>query len=370
MRLAALVLLALVCAGCVTHESAPPAPPTRATPAFETLALATPAAPAPAPRALQASLALSDVWLKPLQSETATLAAPAGTTVTWFASIRGITSHLLVWNGGTYVVADHVNRALKLPATGDLPPGAEATIRFPEAGRASFTSRNHPGASLVVTVRPDAPGDARVFLVGDPGAERFVPDAVELRPNGALTLANEAQSMGDATGASFLLLLPDSGPTLHVTGVDEGLYDLVASVRDASGASAELRGKFLVDFDKPDDQARVGPYSGTFTAPPAPLLVPSGESFSFNATFPVRSLVVDYHAASRAPASGSVRVTLLRDGQAVSTASSATSQAIRLEDLPAGRYALRVEPEQGALVDWSVGASLVYRLPVPDAVSS
>src|SRR5581483_9986263 len=361
VRLAALLLLALVCAGCVSHAPAPPTPRPRAVEPVAPLALAPPPAPRPPPPTLQASLSLSELWLKPLGEETATLAAPAGTSVSWFASIRGITSHLLVWNDGIYVTADHVNRVATYPATGDLPPGAAAAMRLHEAGRMTFVSTHHPGASLVVTVRPDAPPEARAFLVGEPGAERFVPDAVEVRPEGLLTFLNEAQTVGDATGTSFLVLLPETGPTLRVTGVDEGLYDLLAVVRDGSGAQAELRGRFLVDFDRPDAETRFGPYSGTFEQPGAANAVLPGAAFSFNASYPVRSLVVSYHATSRAPVPASVRVTLLREGEPVASASSATSQELRLSDLPAGRYRVQVDAEQGALVDWDAAAGAVYR---------
>lgn len=375
VRLALLLLAALLVApGCVVRGPTPRVPsaaseyvvPEALVPDVGVASALPDATPARAP--IQASLRVAQDWLKPLDTVEAQLTAPAGTSVAWYVAMRGANAHVLALNSGTYVVADHQQRAPRRPTTGDIAPGgAPVSLTLDEPGLYAFGSQRAPGASLRVDVRPDAPAGsvARVFLVGKPGEVRFVPDEVTMRPGATLRVANQAEQSADATATSFLLLLPQRDPRVAFGAVDEGAYDLLAVVTDASGGRGEAGARFLVDFDRPVAHERIGPYSGVFNAPAAPPAPAESASWPLRAANPVRELRLAVAARSDMPAPASVELVLLRGQQEVARTSSADAEGIHLLDLPPGDYAIEARAAEGVLVAYTVEGAASYRLPPP-----
>ena len=381
MRRTLALLGALLLAGCVvpwaTPEEAPAASRPAAPPEAEPAVVAA-AAPGPAVPALPASLSFSGLWLWPVQDQAATLEAPGATRVAWFVGIDGIHPDVRFVRGRPYVTAAPGKAADHPVHVGPLEPGGAAALRLHEAGRHVFAlaPATGPGeaaasalapapAPVAVTVLPEGPERASVFLVEEEGRPRLVPDRVQLRSGGRLTFVHEAREPLSLHRAAFQPWIGMGGATLDLTPVDEGLYTLVAEVADDAGRRGEAQGRFLVDYDRPPQRHDLGPARGSFLGPPAPE---QPEALGFVAELPILALRLWGNATSRlGEDDAAVRVTLARDGAPLARL-TLTPQGghLALADLPPGRYEVLIEPAGGNLLAYDLEGRVEYLLPVPE----
>lgn len=82
--------------------------------------------------------------------------------------------------------------------------------------------------------------------------------------------------------------------------------------------------------------------------------------------YPIRTLTVTYTAKSQTPAPPLLRLELVLDGQSIATSEPASGGELVVENLPAGRYELRVHADQAVLAEYEARAvaPLVLEAPV------
>lgn len=372
MRPAALLALAAILAGCTfppedaptpAARDAPPAPAATAQPLV-------PLVPEPAPRApaLPVSVSLDEAWIKPLRTTTGTLVAPPDARVAWFVSLEEEDPRVAMVGGKAFALKRStpdrdgtlVRRSpAQLP---DLAPdGRPRALRFDAAGQYALEAG---AARLAVNVWPGAPagGATQTFLVEDAAGARFVPDTLDVAPGARVLFWSAARASVDVRERAFAAYVPLEGARVAVTAVDEGLYRLRALVLDARGARGEAVAPFLVDFERPSDTLAPGTWTFDSTAPG---IDPPAE-LSFDAAHPLRHLEVRFVARSNAPAPPVVEVALLRGGETLASATSDAATSLRVEDLPAGEYVVRVTHREGVLASTKVEIDGRYRLPPPE----
>ena len=366
-RLAALAL-ALLCAGCVdlgAHDAAP----ATILPAHAGIAAQLDYAPADAtpPPGSGYAMDLPDVWLRPYQQANATVDAP-GAAIAWYAGIVGDPLRATRIGGETYLGRDVTrNRTL---GTRDIEPGAAETLRLGPEGREVFTSRHAPSMLATVTLDANATdGSARIYMVGDRNAPRFVPDAITLRPGGLVTFVNKANATLDANEREFLARIPSDAARLVFHPVELGVYDLVATARGGPHGDGEARGRFLADFDRPNTHLDFAPIVGRSASAAAPDPFATSEPQALPAALPIRELRIGVRLTTQVPnAAPSIRVQLRQDGRPLLDALAKDGARFTLTDLPPGRLTLSAQPATGFLVDYNVTGDLDMRLPIPDAL--
>lgn len=332
-----------------------------------------PVAYAPAARAAppqpNATLHLQELWLRPVQDQSATLDAPDARAVAWYVGIDGIHPDARFINGRPYVTAEPGKASAHPATTGPIDPGAGYALRFPLAGRHLFVVEG-AATPLAVSVRPDAPDEdddlATTFLVIENGEPRFLPDRVAIRPHSRVLFVNQANVSLEAVRVAFQPWVAGSSARLDFTPVDEGLYTLVAEVQDATGANGEARARFLVDFDRPSDHVDVGPLRGRFTGLPT---IPEGShTWPLQADHPIAHLALHANATSDVDDNAAaIRLQLEREGATIAEFLAGPDGGhLEAHDLPPGRYTLRILHEAGALVDYNAEGRATLRLPVPE----
>lgn len=369
-----LLLLALLVAGCVSFGAPPPAeaPAAAGAPAPEPEAPAfAPPEAAPAPR-LAASMRFSEVWLRPVQDQSAQLDAPGATRVRWFVGIEGVHPEVRFIAGRPYVTAQAGKTADHPASTGLIDPGRAAAVRLVEQGRHLFAVPGHPEATFALTVVSDAPAEESVtaFLAEDgAGSLRVLPERLAVRPGTRVVFVSQVAAPAEVARTAFQPWVGTGGRALNLTPVDEGMYTLFAEVADEAGAQGEARGRFLVDFDRPATRREVGPVDGSFTTGPlAAGTPPAEEREAFEAEYPIRVLRIAANASSPLPGGAAVRVQLARGDEVLADMVTGETDAVTLFDLPAGGYVLRVAHEAGHAVSYEATLRLTYALPVPPAL--
>lgn len=328
------------------------------------------------PPVLAVSASLAPQWLKPFGSFEAVSTLPAGARVAWFVEHEEVEARATVVDGEVYVLKattpDHhlTEKRSRADLAGFAADGRARAMRFDAPGRYTLAAGD---ARLVVNVWPDAPldGPAQAFLLDASPAARFDPPEVDLASGARLLLWNYA-SGDDATldllESGYAAYVPLAAHGGRVTPIDEGLYRLTLLARDGEGAKGIARVPFLVDFERPSERVSLGPYTGRFTVGEG--LTDEHHRATLEAKHPLRALYVRVNASSMVPAPASVALELTRDGEPVAATSTVTSGELALEDLPAGRYEVRLRPEHGVGVAYELFAEGRYVLPTPERLRS
>jgi len=361
----ALVLLALLLAGCTAPDAAPPPEPRAVQEAPLLLGLAPPERVVPLPLAL--SVSLSERWLKPLRGVEVDVEASPGAMVAWFASLEeaeprasSIGGDVFLMRASTQERRDGTGPRAPASLAPLEPDGRARTMHVAHAGRYAFAAE---GARLVVNAWPQAPaGAAQAFLLEEDGALRFEPPELDVAPGARVLVWSQVARAVVVEEVSYAAWVPLEARGGRVTPVDEGLWTLVA-VAVGANARGAASASFLVDFERPSDRLAVGPYAGDFAAPEAGAHEP--RRLTFGAEHPLQRLRIGFAARSSAPAPASVVVALYHEDALLGEASSVASSEMLFEELPAGKYALVVRGEHGALVGYEVAAEGLYRLPTP-----
>lgn len=364
MRAWAVVIIALF-AGCSAPAASPPAEepsPFVAEEPERALAFVPPAT-MPTER-LDVSLTLSDRWLKPFRALDLAAATSERARVAWFVELEEEDPRASAVDGDIFLLKastpDHHNldgpRA-PIELSDVAADGRARALRLPIAGRYQLAAED---ARLTVNVWPGAPegGAAQAFLFEG----RFEPAEIDVAPGARVLLWNQAGRTLDVRETGYAAHVPLEGTSGRVTPIDEGLYRMVALAVDGRARGVASL-SFFVDFERPSDRLHAGPFSGEFTLAEARIEPP--RSIVLRAEHPLERLEVRFEAGSLAPAPASIVVALHDKDGTLARASSLTASALRLDELPAGEYAIEVAPEHGAQVWFRVEAEGVYRLPMP-----
>lgn len=304
---------------------------------------------------LRVELTLDKDWARPGEAVAATATPHDGATYRWFLARADGTAP-----AGSGASTDGEVPALPGPSWTDvsLAPLGSASTRLDLAGRYAIAVGNAP---MNATVEAGAPTEANATLIVDAWGPRVVPDEVALAPGGTLTIASVVDRALTARLGAFWHPIDAGGAARDVVPQHQGRLLVVALV-DAPGARGLATAPLFVDPLKPDEQVSYGPFEGSFTTPVGAEPV----EHALRSDYAMRSLAVTFSAASQlAGGPARIRVTLVLPDGTESTPVEGASGEILQEGVPAGATTIRVEPLEGALVDYALRAEATLRLDAP-----
>lgn len=354
MRRALLLLAALLAAGCVLPEQAPPAPREDAPVQAETAAAPPPPlefeAPPPPSRALAVRVDVEDRWLKPEDAASAHASADEPAAFAWFVARRNP------------LPGKPFGPEPMLPVR--VPPGgASDLVAFPAVGRYAMDAG---GARVNVSVLPSLPAGEprRVYVVPTANGLRAAPDEVEVGEGSGIVLVSRAP-MGVTLREREWMRLVSEGENASFPGAvfpELGDWDLVLVARAVDDAHGVATARLIVDSRKPDEAMALGPFRGGFTLPQdAP------EEHVFSARHAMREVQLNFTTQPKLSIPVAVEVTLVDDdGREVARATGANGTLLA-RDLPPGDYRLVARLTEGALSAYTVEGVARLLLEPPDS---
>lgn len=384
--------------GCIGGDEAPDADSVdkASTPAASSSAAA---ALPPAATPLDVTLSGSTAWARPGEAATFTATSKGATSYEWFLAARPAAAADGGGGGSAHsghilqdaTVDDHLadakfgpGHAETKPArqapskldTGELQPGTYSEpLTVPEEGLYQFHCHPHPWMALNIATKEgaSATGTQHVQIVDGANQDefRYVPNELVVAPGTQIVFWNNGTNMHTGTQGGFAWLIPQIGPSISYAPPDEGDFDVLVVARDDATGRGEARVRILVDSTKPNEIQTVGPYQGSFKKGVANDPQPEVMEHPFSINFPARTLTFTYEATSTLPASGAkVSVTLLQGTTELATAPASADGELKVENLPAGSYTLRVMAAEGVLIDYTAKGTAELDLTPPESTAS
>lgn len=336
--------------------------------------------PLPEPKVpLDASVNVSEVWVKPGTTVTITSEAASATSVRYFLEKRVAASadphagHDMGGDGGM----DHSahgggDGGMDMIDTGDIAPGVSAEpFTVENTGWYTFHCHPHPWMKFNVTVVEGAAtsGVIDVHAVNGEGDDtfRFYPEDLTVAPGTQIRVHNNGTVVHTVMEEAFRPFLGE-GASVDVAVDKVGDWDVVAVATDDGNGHGEARTRLVVDPAKPEETKTWDPFTGEFTlGTPAQ---PESKKHTFLSEWAMATTTVAWTTAATLPGSPSaVTVTVTAQGAEeplAQTEEAAAEGELVMENLPAGTYVITITLSEGGLVDYEATVDAVFDLVPPE----